>query len=240
MAWTGIGLRGGTCQARQCTDTGIAEQYGDIDQSIFPMAWPDGLRSPSTTRWTGAGLISNEDREGRNRAGTRDVAYRTLRGPGTALPWRFGKLLKQGPALRGRAVYSALRQYALATGMAKKSIRVSHIGIPGDLSVLKLKSYLRSALAEAAQGSGDNEILLVKVLVPQPLGLRAGEKLFDKVLQGIVDKDPRVKRVSVEFIDGEVTPAKIAESQARTQKEIDAYGHLLEASTDDEPPGQTT
>lgn len=121
--------------------------------------------------------------------------------------------------------------------MAKKSIRVSHIGIPGDLSVLKLKSYLRSALAEAAQGAGDNEILLVKVLVPQPLGLRAGEKLFDKVLQGIVDKDPRVNRVSVEFIDGEVTPAKMAESQARTQKEIDAYGHLLEASTDDEQPG---
>jgi len=41
--------------------------------------------------------------------------------------------------------------------MAKKSIRVSHIGIPGDLSVLKLKSYPRSALAEAAQGTGDNE-----------------------------------------------------------------------------------
>ena len=124
--------------------------------------------------------------------------------------------------------------------MAKKSIRVSHIGIPGDLSVLKLKGYLRTALAEAAQGTGDEEILLVKVLVPRPLGLRAGEKLFDKVLQGIVDKDPRVKRVSVEFIDGEVTPEKISASQARTQKEIDAYGHLLEESTDDEPPGHST
>jgi len=121
--------------------------------------------------------------------------------------------------------------------MAKKSIRVSHVGIPGDLSVLKLKGYLRSALAEVAEGKGDEEILLVKVLVPRPLGLRAGEKLFDKVLQGIVDKDPRVYRVSVEFIDGDVTPEKISESEARTQKEIDAYGHLLEESTDDEQPG---
>ena len=124
--------------------------------------------------------------------------------------------------------------------MAKKSIRVSHVGIPGDLSVLKLKGYLRTALAEAAQGTGDEEILLVKVLVPRPLGLRAGEQLFDKILQGIVDKDPRVKRVSVEFIDGEVTPEKISESQARTQKEIDAYGYLLEESTDDEQPGHST
>ncbi|WER48378.1 hypothetical protein CupriaWKF_26700 [Cupriavidus sp. WKF15] len=123
--------------------------------------------------------------------------------------------------------------------MAKKSIRVSHVGIPGDLSVLKLKGYLRSALAEVAQATGEDEILLVKVLVPRPLGLRAGEKLFDKVLQAIVDKDPRVNRVSVEFVDGEVTPEKIAESQARTQKEIDAYGHLLEDSTDDEQPGHT-
>ncbi|UBM07678.1 hypothetical protein [Cupriavidus metallidurans] len=65
------------------------------------------------------------------------------------------------------------------------------------------------------------------------MGLKAGEKLLDKVLQAIVDKDPRVSRVSVEFVDGDVTPGKIAESQARTQKEIDAYGHLLQESTDE-------
>lgn len=117
--------------------------------------------------------------------------------------------------------------------MDKKSIRVSYVGVPGDLGVLKLKSYLRAAIADVAEGS-DNEILLVKVLVPQALGLKAGEKLFDKVLQGIVDRDPRVKRVSVEFIDGEVTPEKLAASEARTQKEIDAYGHLLEEAQDDD------
>ncbi len=118
--------------------------------------------------------------------------------------------------------------------MDKKSIRVSHVGIPGDLSVLKLKRYLKSALADVAQGSGENEILLVKVLVPRALGIKAGEKLFDKVLQGIVDKDPRVKRVSVEFIDGEVTPEIIAASELRTQKEIDAYGHLLQDAEDED------
>ncbi|MGO4332010.1 hypothetical protein AB4Z48_37245 [Cupriavidus sp. 2TAF22] len=117
--------------------------------------------------------------------------------------------------------------------MDKKSIRVSYVGLPGDLSVLKLKRYLRAAIADVAAGS-DNEILLVKVLVPQALGLKAGEKLFDKILQGIVDSDPRVKRVSVEFIDGEVTPEKIAASEARTKKEIDAYGHLLEEANDDD------
>lgn len=121
--------------------------------------------------------------------------------------------------------------------MAKKSIRVAHVAIPGDLSVLKLKGYLKSALAEVAEGSGEQEILLVKVLVPQALGLKAGEKLFDKVLQGIVDKDARVYRVSVEFVDGEVTSERISESLARAQKEIDAYGHLLQESTDDQPPG---
>lgn len=117
--------------------------------------------------------------------------------------------------------------------MDKKRIRVSHVAVPGDLSVLKLKGYLRTALAEAAEASGD-EILLVKVLVPQALGLKAGEKLFDKVLQGIVDKDKRVRRVSVEFVDGEITAEKIAASEARTQKEIDAYGHLLEDDEADE------
>ncbi len=112
--------------------------------------------------------------------------------------------------------------------MDKKSIRVSHVAIPGDLSVLKLKSYLKAELAGVAQGTGENEILLVKVLVPRSLGIKAGEKLFDKVLQGIVDKDPRVKRVSVEFVDGEISPEAIAASEARIQKEIDAYGHLLQ------------
>ena len=124
--------------------------------------------------------------------------------------------------------------------MAKKSIRVSHVGIPGDLSVIKLKSYLRSALADVAQGAGDNEILLVKVLVPRPLGLRAGEALFGKVLQGIVDKDPRVKRVSVEFVDGEITAEKIAKSQERSQKEIDEYGHVLEEAEESDDPAEGT
>lgn len=117
--------------------------------------------------------------------------------------------------------------------MDKTSIRVSYVAVPGDLSVLKLKGYLRTAVADAAASAGD-DILLVKVLVPQALGMKAGEKLFDKVLQGIVDRDPRVKRVSVEFVEGDITPEKIAESEARTQQEIAAYGHLLEEPKDDE------
>ncbi|EHP42098.1 hypothetical protein OR16_15767 [Cupriavidus basilensis OR16] len=124
--------------------------------------------------------------------------------------------------------------------MAEKKIRVSHIGVPGNLSVLKLKSYLRTAVADAArtenteETESEAEILLVKVLVPRPLGLRAGEKLFDKVLQGIVDKDPRVARVSVEFIDGEVTQQAIDASMARIQKELDAFGHVLHEQPQDE------
>jgi hypothetical protein len=129
-----------------------------------------------------------------------------------------------------------MKQHA-ENGMAEPTVRVSHVAVPGDLSVLKLKPYLRSALADAAKGSVDDEILLIKVLVPRPLGLRAGEKLFDKVLQGIVDKDPRVNRVSVEFVDGEVTPDQIEASRARIQKELDAYGHLLKKPTDDETAG---
>ena len=121
--------------------------------------------------------------------------------------------------------------------MDKKAIRVSHVAVPGDLSVLKLKSHLKAKLADAAQGTGDNEILLVKVLVPRSLGIKAGEKLFDKVLQGIVDKDPRVKRVSVEFVDGEISPEAIAASEARIQKEIDAYGHLLQEPEDSNDGG---
>lgn len=117
--------------------------------------------------------------------------------------------------------------------MSKKSIRVLYVAVPGDLSVLKLKRYLRNAVAEAAE-AGSDDILLVKVLVPQALGLKAGEMLFNRVLQDIVDKDQRVRRVSVEFVDGEVTPEKIAASEARTQKEIDAYGHLLAEEKDDD------
>ncbi|MGT2512435.1 hypothetical protein [Cupriavidus basilensis] len=120
--------------------------------------------------------------------------------------------------------------------MAEKKVRVSHIGVPGDLSVLKLKSYLRTAFANAAQTEkteSEAEILLVKVLVPRPLGLRAGEKLLDKVLQGIVDKDSRVTRVSVEFVDGEVTQQTIDASMARIQKELDEFGHVLHERSED-------
>ena len=123
--------------------------------------------------------------------------------------------------------------------MAEKKVRVSHIGVPGDLSVLKLKSYLRTAFANAAQTEktekteSEAEILLVKVLVPRPLGLRAGEKLLDKVLQGIVDKDSRVTRVSVEFVDGEVTQQTIDASMARIQKELDEFGHVLHKRSED-------
>lgn len=120
--------------------------------------------------------------------------------------------------------------------MAEKKVRVSHIGVPGNLSVLKLKSYLRTAFANAAQTEkteSEEEILLVKVLVPRPLGLRAGEKLFDKVLQGIVDKDSRITRVSVEFVDGEVTQQTIDASMARIQKELDEFGHVLHERSED-------
>ncbi|MCP3019863.1 hypothetical protein [Cupriavidus basilensis] len=117
--------------------------------------------------------------------------------------------------------------------MAEAKVRVSHIAVPGNLSVLKLKSYLRTAFADAAKTKSEEEVLLVKVLVPRPLGLRAGEKFFDKVLQGIVDKDPRVTRVSVEFVDGEITPQAIDASMARIQKELDEFGHLLDEPSAD-------
>lgn len=145
------------------------------------------------------------------------------------------------PAVPGRQVAMAAMRYirrvditAGQSRMDKKPIRVSHVAVPANLSVLKLKSHLRTAIADVARDATDNEILLVKVLVPQILGLKAGEKLFDKVLQGIVDKHSRVRRVSVEFVDGEITADKIAASEARTQQEIDAYGHLLEEDEPDE------
>ncbi|RZT29041.1 hypothetical protein [Cupriavidus agavae] len=117
--------------------------------------------------------------------------------------------------------------------MSKTSIRVAHVAVPGTLSVLKLKTFLRSALAGEAAAGTEGEILLVKVLVPEPLGLKAGEAFFNKTLQQIVDKTPRVKRVSVEFVAGEITPEAIAASEARIRKELDAYGHLLQEPEDD-------
>ncbi|MGT2432305.1 hypothetical protein ACU4GI_09370 [Cupriavidus basilensis] len=53
------------------------------------------------------------------------------------------------------------------------------------------------------------------------------------MLQGIVDKDSRVTRVSVEFVDGEVTQQTIDASMARIQKELDEFGHVLHERSED-------
>lgn len=116
--------------------------------------------------------------------------------------------------------------------MSDKPIRVSHVAVPGTLSVLKLKSHLRTTIGNLAAEGPKDEILLVKVLVPRALGLKAGERFFDKVLQQIVGDDKRVRRVSVEFVDGDITPAVIAASEARVQAEVAQYGHLLQDADD--------
>ncbi|MFJ1252499.1 hypothetical protein [Cupriavidus sp. CuC1] len=72
--------------------------------------------------------------------------------------------------------------------MAEAKVRVSHIAVPGNLSVLKLKSYLRTAVADAADTESEAKILLIKVLVPRPLGLRAGKSFLTRCSRALLTK----------------------------------------------------
>lgn len=120
--------------------------------------------------------------------------------------------------------------------MPQQRVRVSHIGVPGEVSPLKLKSYLRTALADVAERTDaereiDEVMILVKVFIPRKLALRVDRKMLDRVFQDAANNYDQFANISLELIDGEFTPDVADRSLVQTRSELDAFEEFLDESS---------
>ncbi|MBS1161806.1 MAG: hypothetical protein H6R15_4225 [Proteobacteria bacterium] len=110
--------------------------------------------------------------------------------------------------------------------MIQGQFRSSILQVPGEVTPLKLRGYLRQEIA-AVQATAQNaeDIIVVRLFVLEKVLFALGAKKVDSILQGLVGKCPNIQRIELEALSRPLTQDEMQEAadeaQATLQKLTD-------------------
>jgi hypothetical protein len=115
--------------------------------------------------------------------------------------------------------------------MIQGQFRSSILQVPGDITPLKLRGYLRQEI-EAVQATAVNEedIIIVRLFVLEKVLFGLGAKKVDSILQGVVAKCPNIQRIELEALVRPLTADEMQEAAADAQETLQALGDRVMAS----------
>jgi len=107
--------------------------------------------------------------------------------------------------------------------MVAGQLRLSILNAPDDLTPLKLRGWLRGE-AESIQGSakGEQDMIVIRLFLPERLRLTSTQRQLDKVLQGIVDRFPNIYRVELRTVAKALTLGDMVEASKVGQADLKA------------------
>ena len=118
--------------------------------------------------------------------------------------------------------------------MITGQIRISILNTPGDMSPLKFKGWLRTEVSNI-QGlaKGENDMIIVRLLLPKRLGFAITQKQLDVILQGLVDKHPNIFRIELRPIERTLSTDELAREAEDANEHIKEILAAMKAA--DEP-----
>ena len=115
--------------------------------------------------------------------------------------------------------------------MIQGQFRSSILPVPGDITPLKLRGYLRQEI-EAVQATAVNEedIIIVRLFVLEKVLFGLGAKKVDSIVQGAVAKCPNIQRIELEALVRPLTAEEMQEAAADAQETLRALSERVMAS----------
>lgn len=114
--------------------------------------------------------------------------------------------------------------------MIQGQFRSSILQVPGEITPLKLRGYLRSEI-EAVQATAQSEdIIVIRLFVQEKVLFALGAKKVDSILQALVGKCPNIQRIELEALSRPLTQDEMQEAADEAQAMLQALSARVMAS----------
>jgi hypothetical protein len=115
--------------------------------------------------------------------------------------------------------------------MIQGQFRSSILQVPGDVTPLRFRGYLRREI-EAVQATAQSEedIIIVRVFVLEKVLFGLGARKVDNIVQGVVGKCPNIQRIELEALVRPLTAEEMHEAAADAQQTLQALSDRVMAS----------
>lgn len=108
--------------------------------------------------------------------------------------------------------------------MNSGKIRMSILNTPDGLSPLKITGWLRQEAADIqSNAENEDELIIIRLFIPQRLILAITEKKLDKVLQGIVDKFSNIQTVELRGVAKSLSFEEMMKEQEYAREDIRSF-----------------
>jgi len=107
----------------------------------------------------------------------------------------------------------------------------SILQVPGKVTPLKLRGYLRQEIAAVqATAQSTEDIFVVRLFVLEKLLFGLGAKKVDSILQGVLGKCPNIQRIELEALSRPLTQDEMQEAAAEAQATLQALSDRVMTS----------
>jgi len=115
--------------------------------------------------------------------------------------------------------------------MIQGQFRSSVLQVPGEITPLKLRGYLRQEIA-AVQATAQHaeDIIVVRLFMLEKVLFALGAKKVDSILQGLVGKSPNIQRIELEALSRPLTREEMQEAADEAQAMLQSLGEQVMAS----------
>lgn len=115
--------------------------------------------------------------------------------------------------------------------MIQGQFRSSILQVPGEVTPLKLRGYLRREIA-AVQATAQNaeDIIVVRLFVLEKVLFALGAKKVDSILQGLVGQCPNIQRIELEALSRPLTQDEMQEAAQEAQATLQTLSDRVMAS----------
>lgn len=115
--------------------------------------------------------------------------------------------------------------------MIQGQFRYSILQVPAEVTPLKFRGYLRKEVeAVQATAQGEEDIILVRLFVPEKVLFGLGMKKVDAILHALVAKCPNIQRIELEPLARPLTADEMQEAAAEAQASLQGWTEQVVAS----------
>jgi hypothetical protein len=115
--------------------------------------------------------------------------------------------------------------------MIQGQFRSSVLQVPGEVTPLKFRGYLRREI-EALQATVESteDIIVVRLFVLEKVLFALGAKKVDSILQGVLGKCPNIQRIELEALSRPLTQDEMQEAADEAQATLQELSDRVMAS----------
>lgn len=116
--------------------------------------------------------------------------------------------------------------------MVSGKLRMSILNVDDDVTPLKFRGWLRSELASIEGSAATNDIIIIRLFIPNKLLFGLTQRKLDSVCGDLVEKFDHIQRIETVLVEKSLGFAEMQEEGALAKQDLAELSRQISKSSD--------